>query len=125
MRISDWSSDVCSSDLIDRPGLQAIVELDLGRLEIRLGPAAGFKLHQRIGLLDARRKQAAGTVILEAAPGDAHAVCQKRRGQRISRELRLLHPVKSKSKRPGSIDKIGQAHVRIQSTNEHLECRLL
>src|SRR3546814_2788526 len=24
---------------IDRPGLQAIVELDLGRLEIRLGPA--------------------------------------------------------------------------------------
>src|SRR3546814_12578944 len=32
---------------IDRPGLQAIVELDLGRLEIRLGPAAGFKLDRK------------------------------------------------------------------------------
>src|SRR3546814_20494407 len=46
MRISDWSSDVCSSDLSDQPNLHNIpVRSELGR-EFRKAfvPAPGFKL---------------------------------------------------------------------------------
>src|SRR3546814_20277584 len=34
MRISDWSSDVCSSDLVERPGIEFGDQPALGRVQI-------------------------------------------------------------------------------------------
>src|SRR3546814_7994798 len=51
MRISDWSSDVCSSDLVP-VGLDALRLLALGHtLVARVGEHIGFfSVHQRAGL---------------------------------------------------------------------------
>src|SRR3546814_2354223 len=43
MRISDWSSDVCSSDLISKPTVQAVVE----------DPRIGARVEQRLDRIDA------------------------------------------------------------------------
>src|SRR3546814_8151854 len=47
MRISDWSSDVCSSDLTPRPGAAT-------RLESRLALAESYLLHLLIRLISLR-----------------------------------------------------------------------
>src|SRR3546814_16019341 len=44
MRISDWSSDVCSSDLIDRNGVVAVVDTGHG------DRAAGLVDHRDAGI---------------------------------------------------------------------------
>src|SRR3546814_14198646 len=46
MRISDWSSDVCSSDLRDRPVFEHVVGISLGQsatLRFRRRTATGFE----------------------------------------------------------------------------------
>src|SRR3546814_20910895 len=57
MRISDWSSDVCSSDLVQRPG---------GHLQIE---TATPRAPQIVGELDAAARQA--HALLNALPLDA------------------------------------------------------
>src|SRR3546814_9819228 len=42
MRISDWSSDVCSSDLIDAKALVEEVYDQFGRIDILVNAAQGF-----------------------------------------------------------------------------------
>src|SRR3546814_17827543 len=82
MRISDWSSDVCSSDL-------AVEQLRHGRPGVGLGPRAAAQGDQRAGLFDTGREQAARAVVLEAAAVEADAGGQPDRtrvvkGQRVS-----------------------------------------
>src|SRR3546814_11370956 len=47
MRISDWSSDVCSSDLVDRP--QPVVEVPRGAVVRRVGDVAPENAAERGG----------------------------------------------------------------------------
>src|SRR3546814_12009050 len=49
MRISDWSSDVCSSDLRIHLGADGAI---LGRFQLPLGPVA-HRLHEGVGQKDA------------------------------------------------------------------------
>src|SRR3546814_20655854 len=63
MRISDWSSDVCSSDLVDRAVLYRVLYVhqpdDVQRMGQGLGLAADFRDH---GRLKRMRRQPAGAV---------------------------------------------------------------
>src|SRR3546814_971647 len=63
MRISDWSSDVCSSDLVDRAVLYRVLYVhqpdDVQRMGQGLGLAADFRDH---GRLKRMRRQRAGAV---------------------------------------------------------------
>src|SRR3546814_9797588 len=125
MRISDWSSDVCSSDL--QPSCQPPGDLRHGKaggerhdLEGR-DPAR----HERIGIGDlghlvggpAREDDAADARI--APPrNQEHAVVEP--GPKPS-DMRLqlrVHRVERGNK-------IGRAHVCTPVTNAHLVCRLL
>src|SRR3546814_9350458 len=61
MRISDWSSDVCSSDLHQRPALDMVARVRLpipaiaGVDDIALGlPVAGFSLRRSVADAPAR-----------------------------------------------------------------------
>src|SRR3546814_8759315 len=60
MRISDWSSDVCSSDLLERRRDRGIQDFDLAAQDLDLA-------RTQIGIAGAFRAQANQT-------GDAHAV---------------------------------------------------
>lgn len=66
-------------------------KLGRGGALVRLRPAAGAELDQRVRLFGARRHDAARTVILEAAPDQHLVVGEKRRGQRVAREA--AHPL--------------------------------
>src|SRR3546814_18259473 len=61
MRISDWSSDVCSSDLVElrrREGLRAAWPERLGALSEELTVAASQDDH--VAMIDAARRRALG-----------------------------------------------------------------
>src|SRR3546814_4778168 len=113
MRISDWSSDVCSSDLLD-PDV-ALLDLPLGERGALLGGAeAGFQglravargrelRHQAVALLRGQLQLAGGPLRLLARRGGVVLGGLAGEGQR----------------------QIGRAHVRTPVTNAHLVCRLL
>src|SRR3546814_10969325 len=74
MRISDWSSDVCSSDLVEaglgarKEGIAGVLLLQLGNRD-RLGGAAGFR-QQDVGLAPADVLQhAAGATLQQQDAG--------------------------------------------------------
>src|SRR3546814_1571543 len=81
MRISDWSSDVCSSDLHQRPGQKQAGDLDEVLEERDVAHQVGDGFEQRPsgvepGLGDAARpheigRGEAGAAGLEAEPGEA------------------------------------------------------
>src|SRR3546814_2358053 len=96
MRISDWSSDVCSSDLRDR-----LVEQALG----------GGHRHQGRDLRAAARLAEDGDITGIAAEGRDVALDPSQRGDQV--EL------------PHIATEIGRAHVCTPVTNAHLVCRLL
>src|SRR3546814_4736078 len=70
MRISDWSSDVCSSDLGPLPGLQQ------HRLAVRRRPSALAPPPRHVGELEADHAPAVGG---EAGGEEAHEGCVHRR----------------------------------------------
>src|SRR3546814_1991362 len=81
MRISDWSSDVCSSDLFAAPRQAHIVE----RLVVDAEEAAGraiFGRHigERRAVGEAEAVEA-GAVIFDEAPDDALGAQHLRRGE--------------------------------------------
>src|SRR3546814_10372271 len=81
MRISDWSSDVCSSDLFGAHGHELVEtdidgEVDMRRVLHRLRKTAGDGLaHARV-LLDTVRN-----AIVEQGPEIGRASCRERVGQ--------------------------------------------
>src|SRR3546814_6035424 len=103
MRISDWSSDVCSSDLA------AISGLDDQRLPHRIGEIGDEA--------DAPRRIAA----------QAHLARQARKAPEHLTEhapaVRLAHD--KVGARLDRFGEIGRAHVCTTVTNAHLVCRLL
>src|SRR3546814_4215930 len=62
MRISDWSSDVCSSDLIDLPVGE---RLDVGGEAAQRGPVAARVFEQRLVLRDPDVAPASGEPAVE------------------------------------------------------------
>ena len=60
--------------------VEAVIEEQIGRPGVGLEPPADACAHQGARLLDARREQAPGAVILEAAAEEANAIGQQRRG---------------------------------------------
>src|SRR3546814_5059225 len=110
MRISDWSSDVCSSDLSRRPGLSGEVLLQSRRYRLpRLADA------DRRG----RRRGLLGSVVPgmragDGADGGGSAALPDRHRQRAAgRDAGFEGP------------QIGRAHVWTPVTNAQLVCRLL
>src|SRR3546814_5109040 len=101
MRISDWSSDVCSSDLDRVRGLVLLRHLERG----------GHQHRQRADILDQRRRETdrgGEHDELGADPLDA----ARDQGLRAFDHPRSLH-------------QIGRAHVWTPVTNAQLVCRLL
>ena len=60
--------------------------------------------HKRVGFLGSSRKDAARTVVFEAAPDKMHTVRQKRRGKRIAGMAGHSTPVEGEGKYPAAID---------------------
>src|SRR3546814_1471118 len=113
MRISDWSSDVCSSDL--RDGNLYIVDIPFGRI-FRLSPEKeftlvaeydgepnGLKIHKdgRIFIADFKH----GILQLDPETGKVTPHCERIRLERFQ--------------------EIGRAHVCTPVTNAHIVCPLL
>src|SRR3546814_5359866 len=115
MRISDWSSDVCSSDLTDAGGDRADLQplahapehaggdlrqqgagedvVDVAGAGVDLGAARGHRVDQRVVVVEA------GAVVGADAPGDlaqlqahdlAHVVVAQRRSEEHTSELQSL-----------------------------------
>src|SRR3546814_2780119 len=97
MRISDWSSDVCSSDLIARPGRHRLRARTLGRYLGRQCPGRSI------------------------AHGSSGSMATDRPGP----SMLMGHSPWLLRKRTFAPRKIGRAHVRTPVTNAHLVCRLL
>ena len=83
---------------------QAVVELALRRLDVRLGARLRADLHQRVRLLDAGADDAARPVVLEAAADEVHAVRQQRRGQRVAGIALVALAVEGEGERPAAVD---------------------
>src|SRR3546814_10073690 len=80
MRISDWSSDVCSSDLVERSGGRRRRRTETGRpaFDHAAAPANG-SLRARISGVDADRPAAFGAAHVEQAIFIAILVVKGRR----------------------------------------------
>src|SRR3546814_9730014 len=103
MRISDWSSDVCSSDLVKDDVFTSIhiEEFEVTARDTRLGPEDITRDIPNVGEEALRNLDEAGIVSIgaEVGPGDILA---------------------------GKITpKIGRAHVCTPVTNAHIVCSLL
>src|SRR3546814_10641952 len=137
MRISDWSSDVCSSDLTNAAHIEArLREID-GLLQQQSGLAGQLTEGLSAGLeqLSARfaalendggaRNQRLGDAIsalTQEAERMEHALASGNVAADglISREEALLLALDS-----GAREQIGRAHVCTPITNAHIVCRLL
>ena len=82
--------------------LQPVEDLLHGGAQVRLLPRAAAHGHQRVGLLAARRQDAARAVILEGPPHQPHAVGQQGRGQRVALEPLVPRPVEGEGNDPCS-----------------------
>src|SRR3546814_10077385 len=104
LRISDWGSDLCSSDLVDVPVSSMNTR--------RSGSSSGWSSSQA-----RRRRRTSGRCCSLACAVffEGHAVTIE---QPPHGALRHLHPVLP-------LQEIGRAHVLTPVTNAHLVCRLL
>src|SRR3546814_3310737 len=57
MRISDWSSDVCSSDLVTLPPVGAVTDPVTGQVLDRVEDLAGDAVRRAANLADLRKKR--------------------------------------------------------------------
>ena len=85
-------------------GNEALVELDLRRLEIGDGERAGLDLHERVRLLRAGADDAARPAVLEAARQHPDPMRQQRRGERIAGVAAEALPIERKGERAAPID---------------------
>src|SRR3546814_4208068 len=118
MRISDWSSDVCSSDLLDQIGSAAgQLRLELVDLVITLAP---FGLARET--LDALDQHPAVPAPIE----DGDFAVARQPLPAAPEEMARLFLVSRVADRPHlEIAQIGRAHVCTPVTHAHLVCRLL
>ena len=101
---------------VDAPRRQPFVQFDLGGAQVGHGRRALAQLHNGIGLFGAVGDDAAGPAVFEAAPDDAHAVGEQRRGQGIAPKALVGPAVKAETDGLGAIDAApgGQPVVRHQ-----------
>src|SRR3546814_9828529 len=120
MRISDWSSDVCSSDLAHPHGMM---------LELFHGPTSAFKdVGARFLAACLRRlprRDARPLTILVATSGDTGAAVAAAFHRQPGIRVVILYPDGLVSPRQAHQLQIGRAHVCTPVTNAHLVCRLL
>ncbi len=92
---------------------EPVIELDLGRTQVRRLPrrVAGDG-DQRIRLVDARRHDAARTVILERPADQADTVRQQRRCERVARVAGECAPVEGEVKRATTVDAGGDGRTK-------------
>src|SRR3546814_1809978 len=132
MRISDWSSDVCSSDLLPRarPAFQRLLAAD-GRLDAVKHIEIDEGLHA-VPLREAVDEPLA--MLIDAAwQVVCHADVERAIGPagktidvvRHAPQLAPLRPSGSSLPKHSDVAQIGRAHVRTPVTNAHLVCRLL
>src|SRR3546814_8818404 len=112
MRISDWSSDVCSSDLVTH------VLHHVARLRHRAEPAVAERTDQRlqIGFVDRRCGIAEREPFAVAFVHFLPVVELVRDGER--EDFDIIHDRRA-------VREIGRAHVWTPVTNAPLVCRLL
>src|SRR3546814_18429705 len=127
MRISDWSSDVCSSDLRRRPACEIDPESDLGALAVTVAVGAltptEVAVALRHGCAEAEAMQKAG--LIEAAVLFLHGQVEVVDGERHSlllspsglvpegtccRHARILQGMKEPASGLASRDKTGHHH---------------
>ncbi len=65
--------------------LQAVVDFQHCRLDVRLARLAAQHRHQRVGLVDAGAKHAARAMVLERSAEQRNAVGEQRRSKRVAR----------------------------------------
>src|SRR3546814_8069198 len=110
MRISDWSSDVCSSDLVASIDLSATLFGRKLALPVALGPVGIGGMYARRGELQAAR--AAGAAGIPTCLSTV-SICS------IEEVARAADPFWFQ------LYGIGRAPVSAPVTNAHLVCRLL
>src|SRR3546814_7769223 len=99
MRISDWSSDVCSSDLEGLAAVAVPVRLKSGRTVAALNCSSLTRRLDNDNTLQQR------------------AALLQRAAQRVSEAVQMIPSL--------GASQIGRAHVCTPVTNAHLLCRLL
>src|SRR3546814_1889397 len=127
MRISDWSSDVCSSDLIrylfrNRPEVNTL-----------MAEVEGIDQDARQVILNNGMRQTYDTLVL--ATGATHAYFGHDEWGAFAPGLKTLEDATTirgrilaafeEAERTSDPQQIGRAHVRTPVTNAHLVCRLL
>src|SRR3546814_9107701 len=116
MRISDWSSDVCSSDLLGPSNDPDINHYELTRFGFRIvGPIA---LKDQIESADWEALAAMPWI----TPLDTSMAYAAVLGEMFT--SRGLTP-RSVARFDNASLEIGRAHVRTPVTNAHIDCRLL
>src|SRR3546814_4122926 len=130
MRISDWSSDVCSSDLIvARFGDEALYEGGLSvrsTLDMRMQRLAEKALRDGLIAYDRRHGWRGPIAHIGGGPGWQERLADVERAPLI-RDWRLAVVLDTSggSATVGLTEAIGRAHVCTPVTNAQLVCRLL
>src|SRR3546814_3929868 len=120
MRISDWSSDVCSSDLEERWKTdEAAIKEELERLGAAYISADAQSSNEK-QIADIEGLIARGANALIVLAQDAEAVVPA-----ISRAQAEGIPVVGYDRRIEMPGEIGRAHVRTPVTKSHIVCRLV
>src|SRR3546814_4185117 len=109
MRISDWSSDVCSSDLLEGDYLMpGLIELHTDNLEKYMNPRPGVDWPSESAVLahDAQIVSAGITTVFDAlAIGEVNP-----KGNRL-RQLPIMLQAITQAEAQGHTREIGRAHV--------------
>ena len=86
------------------PGIEAVIERDLRRPDIGLGPPAPSETDKRVRLLGTRGENPSRAVVLETPPDDIDPVREQRGGQGIALEAPVRPAVEREVDRHGPID---------------------
>src|SRR3546814_2037268 len=116
MRISDWSSDVCSSDLPDSAQAESLAKLRLAGWGFCLG-AAERRLSRSTEAVETIATAIFGSCVLKEQSYRKALVLRYRGRISASKGENLAGDVVGKQ--------IGSAHVCTPLTNAHIVCRLL
>src|SRR3546814_4532004 len=114
MRISDWSSDVCSSDLLEDETERGRLKQVLDELQQRLAPDFGVIARTAADGVDAQALEADLMFLLRLWDDIVAQARSAPAGALVHGDLPLSMRIQ-----------IGRAHVFTPVTNAHLVCRLM